>query len=237
MITPQDVVLAISNSGETEEILTILPIIKRMGVKLIAMTGNTDSAIARAADAVLDCTVEREACPLNLAPTASTTAALAMGDALAVALLKARGFTHEDFARAHPAGSLGRRLLLYVADVMHTGAEIPLVTNDASLREALLEMTGKGLGMAGVVDGNNRLVGILTDGDLRRILNRDMDIRTAKIAEVMTRDPKTTTGDRLAAEIVQTMRMLKINGLFVVDADKHVLGALNMHDLLRAGVM
>jgi arabinose-5-phosphate isomerase len=237
MITPQDVVLAISNSGETEEILTILPIIKRMGVKLIAMTGNTDSAIARAADAVLDCTVEREACPLNLAPTASTTAALAMGDALAVALLKSRGFTHEDFARAHPAGSLGRRLLLYVADVMHTGAEIPLVTNDASLREALLEMTGKGLGMAGVVDGNNRLVGILTDGDLRRILNRDMDIRTAKIAEVMTRDPKTTTGDRLAAEIVQTMRMLKINGLFVVDADKHVLGALNMHDLLRAGVM
>lgn len=237
MITPQDVVLAISNSGETEEILTILPIIKRMGVKLIAMTGNTDSAIARAADAVLDCTVEREACPLNLAPTASTTAALAMGDALAVALLKSRGFTHEDFARAHPAGSLGRRLLLYVADVMHTGAAIPLVTNDASLREALLEMTGKGLGMTGVVDVKNRLVGIVTDGDLRRILNRDLDIRTAKVAEVMTCDPKTTTGDRLAAEIVQTMRTLKINGLFVVDADKHVLGALNMHDLLRAGVM
>jgi arabinose-5-phosphate isomerase len=237
MITPQDVVLAISNSGETGEILTILPIIKRMGVKLIAMTGNTDSAIARAADAVLDCTIEREACPLNLAPTASTTAALAMGDALAVALLKSRGFTHEDFARAHPAGSLGRRLLLYVGDVMHTGAEIPLVTNDASLRDALLEMTGKGLGMTGVVDTSNRLVGILTDGDLRRILNRDVDIRTAKIAEVMTRDPKTTTADRLAAETVQTMRTLKINGLFIVDADKHVLGALNMHDLLRAGVM
>jgi arabinose-5-phosphate isomerase len=237
MITPDDVVLAISNSGETEEILIILPVIKRMGVKLIALTGNTDSGMARQADAVLDCAVEKEACPLNLAPTASTTAALAMGDALAVALLKARGFTSDDFARAHPAGSLGRRLLVYVSDLMHTGKEIPQVQDDASLREALLEMTGKGLGMTGVVDRDNRLVGILTDGDLRRILNRDLDIHTARIADVMTRNPKTETADRLAAETVHFMRTHKINGIFVVDADNRVLGALNMHDLLRAGVM
>ncbi len=237
MITPQDVVLAISNSGETEELVTILPIIKRMGVKLIAFTGRPDSALARAADAVLDCAVEREACPLNLAPTASTTAALAMGDALAVALLKSRGFTEEDFARAHPAGSLGRRLLLYVSDVMHAGDQIPLVNDDASLRDALLEMTGKGLGMTGVVDKNKRLVGILTDGDLRRVLSRDVDVHTAKIADVMTRDPKTEAPDRLAAEAVHFMREHKINGIFVVDTDRHVLGALNMHDLLRAGVL
>ncbi len=237
MIMPQDVVLAISNSGATEEILTILPIIKRMGVKLIALTGNTDSGIARQADAVLDCAVEKEACPLNLAPTASTTAALAMGDALAVALLKARGFTTEDFARSHPAGKLGRRLLLYVSDIMHTGDQIPLVHDDAGLREALLEMTGKGLGMTAVVDKQNRLVGIITDGDLRRILHRGVDVHTAKAVDVMTRDPKTETADRLAAESVYFMRTHKINGLFVVDADNRVLGALNMHDLLRAGVM
>jgi arabinose-5-phosphate isomerase len=237
MITMVDVVLAISNSGETEEILMILPVIKRMGVKLIALIGNTDSAIARQADAVLDCAVEQEACPLNLAPTASTTAALAMGDALAVALLKARGFTHEDFARSHPAGKLGRRLLLYVSDVMHTGQEIPLVKDDATLREALFEMTSKGLGMTGVIDNHKRLVGILTDGDLRRILTRDVDIHTAKITEVMTRGPRTEAPDRLAAETVHFMRTHKINGIFVVDTDNRVLGALNMHDLLRAGVM
>jgi len=237
MITPQDVVLAISNSGETEELVIILPIIKRMGVKLIAMTGNAVSALARAADVTLDCAVEREACPLNLAPTSSTTVALAMGDALAVALFKSRGLTHEDFARSHPAGSLGRRLLLYVSDVMHTGKDIPLVDDDASLRDALLEMTGKGLGMTGVVDRERRLVGILTDGDLRRLLARDVDVRTAKIAEAMTRNPKTETADRLAAEAVHFMRTHKINGIFVVDADMKVLGALNMHDLLRAGVM
>jgi arabinose-5-phosphate isomerase len=237
MITPPDIVLAISNSGETAEILTILPIIKRLGVKLIALTGNLQSSLARQSDAVLYAGVEKEACPHNLAPTASTTAALAMGDALAVALLKSRGFTREDFARAHPAGSLGRRLLLYVSDVMHTGAAIPKVGEDASLREALLEMTGKGLGMTGVVDREGRLVGIFTDGDLRRVLNRGVDVYRATIAEVMTRDPKTTHADRLAAETVQLMRSLKINGLFVVDADNHVLGALNMHDLFRAGVI
>ncbi|MEK9133778.1 MAG: KpsF/GutQ family sugar-phosphate isomerase, partial [Pseudomonadota bacterium] len=211
MITTPDIVLAISNSGETEEILTILPIIKRMGVKLIALTGGLQSSLARQADAVLNAGVEKEACPHNLAPTASTTAALAIGDALAVALLKSRGFTREDFARAHPAGSLGRRLLLYVSDIMHTGTAIPQVAEGASLREALLEMTGKGLGMTGVVDHQGRLVGIFTDGDLRRVLNRGVDVYNAKITEVMTQNPKTTRADRLAAETVQLMRSLKIN--------------------------
>jgi arabinose-5-phosphate isomerase len=237
MITTPDIVLAISNSGETEEILTILPIIKRMGVKLIALTGGLQSSLARQADAVLNAGVEKEACPHNLAPTASTTAALAIGDALAVALLKSRGFTREDFARAHPAGSLGRRLLLYVSDIMHTGTAIPQVAEGASLREALLEMTGKGLGMTGVVDHQGRLVGIFTDGDLRRALNRSVDVYNAKITEVMTQNPKTTRADRLAAETVQLMRSLKINGLFVVDENNRVLGALNMHDLFRAGVI
>ncbi len=237
MITTSDIVLAISNSGETEEILTILPIIKRLGVKLIALTGGMESSLARQADATLYAGVEKEACPHNLAPTASTTAALAVGDALAVALLKSRGFTREDFARAHPAGSLGRRLLLYVSDIMHTGSAIPQVAEEASLREALLEMTGKGLGMTGVVDRDGRLVGIFTDGDLRRVLNRSVDVYHAKITEVMTRHPKTTRADRLAAETVQLMRSLKINGLFVVDEDNRVLGALNMHDLFRAGVI
>jgi len=237
MITTPDIVLAISNSGETGEILTILPIIKRMGVKLIALTGGLQSSLARQADAVLNAGVEKEACPHNLAPTASTTAALAIGDALAVALLKSRGFTREDFARAHPAGSLGRRLLLYVSDIMHTGTAIPQVAEGASLREALLEMTGKGLGMTGVVDRQGRLVGIFTDGDLRRVLNRNVDVYNAKITEVMTQNPKTTRADRLAAETVQLMRSLKINGLFVVDENNRVLGALNMHDLFRAGVI
>ncbi|MHB1143054.1 MAG: KpsF/GutQ family sugar-phosphate isomerase [Sulfuricaulis sp.] len=237
MITPGDVVLAISNSGETAEILTILPIIKRMGVKLIALLGNTNSSLARQADAILYAGVEKEACPHNLAPTASTTAALAIGDALAVTLLKSRGFTREDFARAHPAGSLGRRLLLYVSDVMHTGAAIPQVGEDANLREALLEMTGKGLGMTGVVDRHGALAGIFTDGDLRRVLARGVDVYNAKITDVMTRNPKTTRADRLAVEIVQLMQTLKINGLFVVDEKNHVLGALNMHDLFRAGII
>lgn len=237
MITPADIVLAISHSGETEEILRILPIIKRMGAKLVALTGRPESSLARQADAILDAGVEKEACPLNLAPTASTTAALAVGDALAVALLKRRGFTHEDFARSHPGGLLGRRLLLYVRDIMHTGSEIPAVNLDASLREALLEMTSKGLGMSGVVDADGRLAGILTDGDLRRLLNRGVDVYKAKISEVMTRSPKVTHPDRLAAETVEMMRSRKINGLFVVDDENRVVGALNMHDLLRSGVV
>jgi arabinose-5-phosphate isomerase len=237
MITPEDVVLAISNSGETGEILTILPIIKRMGVKLLALTGGLESSLARQADAVLDAGVEKEACPHNLAPTASTTAALAVGDALAVTLLKSRGFTPEDFARSHPAGSLGRRLLIYVSDIMHTGDRIPQVTEGATLREALLEMTGKGLGMTAVTDPNGRLLGVLTDGDLRRLLQRGVDVYAVKITDVMTRDPKTTRADRLAAETVQLMRSLKINGFVVVDEHHRVVGALNMHDLLRAGVV
>ena len=237
MIQPQDVVIAISNSGETGEILTILPIIKRMGAKLIALTGNPKSSLAQQADAHLDAGVAKEACPLNLAPTSSTTAALALGDALAVALLKTRNFTPEDFARSHPGGKLGRRLLLYVRDVMHRGDRIPLVPDPASLREALLEMTGKGLGMTGVLDATGKLAGIYTDGDLRRTLNKGADVYNAKISDVMTRNPKTCRADQLAAEIVQLMEKHNINGLMVVDADQRVQGALNMGDLLRAGVV
>ena len=236
MITTQDIVIAISNSGETNEILTILPIIKRMGVKLIAMTGNPDSTLGRQADACLYAGVATEACPHNLAPTSSTTATLALGDALAVALLKTRGFTEEDFARSHPGGQLGRRLLLYVSDIMHTGKNIPAVRDDATVSDALLEMTGKGLGMTAIVDGHNRLQGIFTDGDLRRTLSRGIDIR-ACIADAMTRNPKTTRADRLAAETVELMRKMKINGLCVVDENSMLVGALNMHDLLKAGVL
>jgi arabinose-5-phosphate isomerase len=237
MIQPQDVVIAISNSGETGEILTILPIIKRMGAKLIAMTGNPKSSLARQADVHLDVGVAKEACPHNLAPTSSTTATLAMGDALAVALLKARDFTPEDFARSHPGGKLGRRLLLYVRDLMHSGERIPQVSEAAGLREALLEMSSKGLGMTAIVDTGGRLTGIFTDGDLRRALNKGIDVYQAKITDIMTRNPKTIGADTLAAEAVAFMQAKNINGLYVVDADHKVLGALNMHDLLRAGVV
>lgn len=237
MITPEDIVLAISNSGESKEILTILPIIKRMGVKLIALTGNTNSSLTRQADASLDVSVEKEACPMNLSPTASTTAALAMGDAIAVALLRSRDFTRDDFARSHPGGLLGRRLLVYVEDIMHTGEQIPLVTDDASLQDALLEMTSKGLGMTGVVDKQGRLCGIYTDGDLRRTLNQGVDVYKAKISDVMTHDPTTIGADRLAHEAVQLIRQHNFNGLYVVDSDNHVLGALNMQVLLRAGIV
>jgi len=237
MITPEDIVLAISNSGESKEILTILPIIKRMGVKLIALTGNTSSSLTRQADASLDVSVEKEACPMNLSPTASTTAALAMGDAIAVALLRSRNFTREDFARSHPGGLLGRRLLIYVEDIMHTGEQIPLVTHDASLQDALLEMTSKGLGMTGVVDKQGCLCGIYTDGDLRRTLNQGVDVYKAKISDVMTHDPTTIGAGRLAHEAVQLIRQHNFNGLYVVDSDNHVLGALNMQVLLRAGIV
>jgi arabinose-5-phosphate isomerase len=237
MIQPVDVVIAISNSGETGEILTILPIIKRMGAKLIAMTGNAKSSLARQADVHLDAGVEKEACPHNLAPTSSTTATLALGDALAVALLKARDFSPEDFARSHPGGKLGRRLLLYVRDVMHSGERVPLVAETASLKEALLEMTGKGLGMTGIVDKTGRLTGIYTDGDLRRTLSQNTDFRTLKITDVMIRNPKTIGADTLAAEAVAFMQASKINGLIVVDADHKAVGAFNMQDLLRAGVV
>jgi arabinose-5-phosphate isomerase len=237
MIQPQDVVIAISNSGETGEILTILPIIKRMGAKLIAMTGNAESSLARQADVHLDAGVDKEACPHNLAPTTSTTVALALGDALAVALLKARNFTPEDFARSHPGGKLGRRLLLYVRDVMHSGERVPLVPETASLQDALLEMTGKGLGMTGVTGAGGKLTGIYTDGDLRRTLSQGVDFYQAKIADVMVRSPRTIGADVLAAEAVAFMQAKNINGLIVVDGGHKAIGAFNMQDLLRAGVV
>jgi len=237
MITPDDVVLAISHSGETTEILTILPIIKRMGVRLLVLTGAPHSSLARQADVHLPVTVTKEACPLDLAPTASTTAALAMGDALAIALYETRGFTPEDFARSHPGGRLGRRLLIYVADIMHTGDSIPQVPADALLPDALVEMTGKGLGMTAVVDQDGRLCGIFTDGDLRRALNRGVDVYKAVVCDVMTCHPKTAAADHLAAELVPLLRTHNISGLFVVDNDHKIVGALNMHDLLRAGVV
>jgi arabinose-5-phosphate isomerase len=238
MITPGDVVLALSNSGETEEILTILPIIKRLGVPLITLTGKPDSRLARAANANIDVSVEKEACPLGLAPTASTTAALAMGDALAVALLESRGFTEEDFARSHPAGSLGRRLLLRIEDLMHTGETVPRVPLSASLSEALLEMSRKGLGMTTVVDEQGQLAGIFTDGDLRRLLDHgEIAINTIKVAEVMHRDCITVAPQMLAAEALRIMDEKRINALPVVDNEGRLGGALNMHDLLRAGVV
>lgn len=239
MVTPQDVVIALSYSGETGEVLTILPLLKRLGVPLIAMTGQPNSTLARRADVHLDVGVEIEACPLELAPTSSTTASLAMGDALAIALLEARHFTAEDFALSHPGGALGRRLLLTVADVMHTGDALPLVADDAGLREALLEMTAKGLGMTGVADADGRLIGLFTDGDLRRTLDNDVDIKRAGIADFMTHDPKTVGADMLAAEAIRLLETHRIGGgaLMVVDDDKRPIGALNMQDLLRAGVI
>jgi arabinose-5-phosphate isomerase len=238
MITGDDVVLALSNSGETAEILTILPLIKRLGVPLIALTGKPDSTLARAADAHLDVSVEKEACPLGLAPTSSTTAALVMGDALAVSLLEQRGFTADDFALSHPGGSLGRRLLLHIDDVMHTGDTIPCVSETASLSEALLEMTKKGLGMTGIVDAEGKLAGIFTDGDLRRVLDHgEVNVHEVCIAEVMTRECKTAQAKQLAVEVLSLMEQHKINSLMVVDNEQRPVGALNMHDLLRAGVM
>lgn len=237
MIAPEDVVLALSNSGESNEIVSIVPLIKRRGAKLIAMTGNPGSTMARAADVHLNAAVDKEACPLNLAPTASTTAALALGDALAVALLDARGFSADDFARTHPGGTLGRRLLIHVRDVMHAGEELPKVGHDASLKVALFEMTSKGLGMTAVVEADGKVAGMFTDGDLRRALEHPLDLQHARIADLMTHNPKTIRADELAVAAVEKMDTLKINGLLVVDADNILMGALNMHDLLKAGVV
>ncbi|MCF6254925.1 MAG: KpsF/GutQ family sugar-phosphate isomerase [Gammaproteobacteria bacterium] len=238
MITSNDVVLALSNSGETTEILTILPLIKRLGVPLVALTGKVDSTLAEAADAHLDVSVEKEACPLGLAPTSSTTAALVMGDALAVSLLEQRGFTADDFALSHPGGSLGRRLLLHVEDIMHGNDSIPCVSDTASLSEALLEMTQKGLGMTGIVDADGKLAGIFTDGDLRRVLDHgEVNVHQIGIAEVMTRHCKTAQPRQLAVETLSLMEQHKINSLMVVDEQQQPVGALNMHDLLRAGVV
>jgi arabinose-5-phosphate isomerase len=235
MITREDVVLALSNSGETAEILTILPVIKRLGVPLIAFTGNADSVLARIATVHLDIRVPAEACPLNLAPTASTTAALAVGDALAVALLKARGFTEEDFARSHPAGALGRRLL-YVKDVMRQGADVPTVRADATLAQGLMEVTSKRLGMTAIVDDAMHVLGVFTDGDLRRALDASVDLHNTRMDQVMSRNPKSVRPATLAAEAVHLMETHSITSLVVLDDDAKVVGALNVHDLLRAGV-
>lgn len=237
MITEKDVVLALSNSGETSELLTIIPILKRLGAPLISLTGNPKSTLAREADVHIDVSVDQEACPLNLTPTSSTTAALAMGDALAIALLESRGFTEQDFARSHPGGSLGRRLLLHIEDVMHSGSELPIISRDASLRDALVEMTNKGLGMTAITDDQGRLAGIYTDGDLRRTLDRDVDIHHCGISQLMTRGCITARPEMLAAEGLQIMQENKINALLIVDDGEQLVGALNMHDLLRAGVV
>jgi arabinose-5-phosphate isomerase len=237
MITAEDVVLAISNSGETAELLTILPVIKRLAVPLIMMTGRTQSTLAKAAAAVLDVSVAEEACPHNLAPTASTTATLAMGDALAVAVLEARGFSEHDFARAHPGGSLGRRLLLHVEDVMRTGEQLPSVGPDTSLRDGLLEISRKGLGMTAIVDGQQRVLGIYTDGDLRRALDHPIDLKATRMRDLMTPNPKTISPRVLAAEAVHMMQEHRITQLLVVDERNVLVGALNVHDLFRAGVM
>jgi arabinose-5-phosphate isomerase len=236
MITGQDVVLALSNSGETDELVSIVPLIKRLGVPLICMTGNPRSTLAQAADVHLDVSVPREACPLGLAPTSSTTATLVMGDALAVALLEARGFTAQDFARSHPGGSLGRRLLLHVADVMHRDEQIPQVAAGVPLGDALLEMSRKGLGMTAVV-ADGRVVGVFTDGDLRRALDRSADVRSVAVDALMTRNPVTVPPDLLAAEALALMEGRKINALLVTGPEGRLVGALNMHDLLRARVV
>ena len=238
MITEQDVVLALSNSGETDEILTILPLIKRLGVPLIALTGNPASRLADEANVHLDISVDKDACPLGLAPTSSTTATLVMGDALAVSLLESRGFTANDFALSHPGGRLGKRLLLHVQDIMHTGDEIPRVNETASLSEALVEMTQKGLGMTVIINPDDQVIGVFTDGDLRRVLDHgEVNVRELSIAECMTRSPKSIHPEQLAAEALQLMDSKRINALPVVDKQQCLLGAINMHDLLRAGVV
>jgi len=235
MITQKDVVLAISNSGETDELLTILPIIQRLDVPLISMTGNKNSTLSLSSAVHLDVSVEKEACPLGLAPTASTTATLAMGDALAVALLETRGFTKENFAHSHPGGSLGRRLLIRVRDIMHTGDTIPVVTSDASVSDALLEMTKKSLGFTNIINEEHHVIGIFTDGDLRRLLDKPQNFQEMKIVDVMVEDCMTIQAELLAAQALELMQSKKLNGFPVVDQHNRIVGALNMHDLLRAG--
>ena len=237
MITSHDTVIAISNSGETDEIITILPLLKRLGVPLIALTGNSQSTIANCANVTLNVHVDKEACALGLAPTSSTTVTLVMGDAIAVALLDARGFSAEDFALSHPGGRLGRRLLLKIDDIMHKGDNIPIIGQDASIKEALIEMTRCRLGMTAIVDENRCHVGLFTDGDLRRALDHNININTTPIKEVMTTGGRVIEKGLLAAEALRIMETYKINGLFVVDKNRQLMGALNMHDLLRAGVL
>lgn len=237
MVTADDVFIGISNSGEVEELIAILPLVKRLGAKLIAMTGRPQSSLAKLSDVHLNAAVAKEACSLNLAPTASTTAALALGDALAVAVLDARGFGPDDFARSHPGGALGRRLLTYVRDVMHTGDTVPVVGLGDTMSDALLQITAKRMGMTAVVDQDNRVAGIFTDGDLRRVLERDGDFRGLPIAEIMTRNPRTIEPDHLAVEAVEQMERFRINQMLVTDADGKLVGALNMHDLFSKKVI
>ncbi len=237
MITANDVVLAISNSGETNEILAITPVIKRLGVKLISMTGNQHSTLAKLANAHIHTKVTTEACPLGLAPTSSTTAALVMGDALAVALLQARDFTADDFALSHPGGSLGKRLLLRIDDIMHKGDRVPVVYEQALIKEALVEMSLKGLGMTAVINNQQKLIGLFTDGDLRRVLDNRIDIHTDIIRSVMTKNPCVAKSDMLAAQALNIMEDKKINGLIIVDNNQNPVGAINMHNLLNSGVL
>ncbi len=236
MLSKNDVVIAISNSGESNEISQIIPVVKRMGLPLISMTGNHSSTLAKSGDAVLDVSVKEEACPLGLAPTASTTATLAMGDALAVAVLDKRGFNKEDFALLHPGGSLGKRLLVRVSDRMHTGEAIPLVTENTVMKVALFEITSKRLGVTGVIDDEGFLEGAITDGDLRRAMEKGLDVLNKKASEIMTRNPKKVDTDALAAEALQKMEQHSITSLFVVDGEK-VAGIVHLHDLLKAGVV
>ncbi|MBJ90175.1 MAG: D-arabinose 5-phosphate isomerase [Woeseia sp.] len=237
MITADDLLLAVSYSGKTHEILTILPLVKHIGIKLISITGNSDSILAKSADVCLDVGISEEACPLNLAPTASTTATLVMGDALAVALLKSRGFTEEDFALSHPGGNLGKKLLLRVKDIMHAGPEIPAVSADTTLGNGLLEMSQKGLGMTAIVDPDNRILGIFTDGDLRRVLNDNVDLHKTNMEAIMQSNCITIAPHDMAVEAVHVLDENKITGLLVADDENCLVGALNIHDLFRAGVM
>ncbi len=237
MITKNDVVIAISNSGSTAEVVTILPLIKRLGIPLISMTGDPESILSQSACANLDVSVISEACPLNLAPTTSTTVTLVMGDALAIALLESRGFSAEDFAFSHPGGALGRKLLLRVGDIMHGDTEVPRVRADQLLQDALLEMTEKGFGMTTVVDSNNKLMGVFTDGDLRRVIDQNIDIGTATMEQVMSPNPKTISDAILAAEALTIMESASITALIVEDHNQHPIGVLHMHDILRAGVV
>ena len=237
MVASTDVFIALSYSGESQELMTIVPIIKRQGAKLISMTGNPASSLAKVADVHLNAAVDREACPMNLAPTASTTASLALGDALAVALLDAKGFNAENFARSHPGGSLGRRLLTRVSDVMRTGTRMPMVPEDAMLGAALMEMSRKGVGMTAIVNGNNVVKGIFTDGDLRRTLEKNLDFGSTPVKNVMSENPRCIGPDSLAAEAVQLMEQHSISQMLVVDEQHRLVGALNMHDLLHAKVI
>ena len=237
MITAEDAVMALSNSGETDEVIALLPVIKRLNTPLLALTGRPESTLARAASVNIDISVAKEACPLGLAPTASTTAALAMGDAIAIALLKARGFGEADFARSHPGGILGRRLLLHVSDIMHSGAGMPVIRAEATLAEALVEMSQKGLGVTAIVDQRGRVLGIFTDGDLRRALDADIDIKTCLAAEVMTKGARHIAPGALAASALALMESHRINALLVMDEQQKLVGVLNMHDLLKARVV